>query len=312
MPLANGTPSERPKQQQSELLNPISSNRKGLAVTQGDSDSVLYQELLQIARQAAQAAVELIYTHRPSSFRVEQKSSATDHVTEMDLASEHLIRQIISTHRPQDLVIGEETPSDSLDNLASSSSVTWFVDPIDGTTNYVYDLPGYAVSIAAQIDGRTVAGVVADPTHARTYEATLGGGGFCNSQALRPRPETAHSNRDLIATALVATGFSYSAQRRAHQGAVIAQLLPQIRDLRRMGSAALDLCSVAAGRVDAYFEVGLSTWDSAAGELIATEAGARVGTLDPNGAAKNGIIAASPQLFEPLRELLWRLGAGQV
>ncbi|MEX0767544.1 MAG: inositol monophosphatase family protein [Microthrixaceae bacterium] len=281
-------------------------------MNQDKNRQVEYQELLQIASQAALSAVELIYTNRPSSFRVEQKSSVTDHVTELDLASERLITKIIASHRPQDRVIGEETQSSSDKDSATSSRVVWYVDPIDGTTNYVYNLPGYAVSIAAQIDGQTVAGVVADPTHARSYHATLGGGAFCNSHPLQPSLENPTLSSDLISTALVATGFSYSAERRARQGKVIAELLPKIRDIRRMGSAALDLCSVAALRVDAYFEVGLSTWDYAAGELIATEAGARVGSLDPEGSSSLGIIAASPQLFEPLQELLLSLGASQV
>jgi myo-inositol-1(or 4)-monophosphatase len=292
--------------------SPERNSHKAAFVSQKSIESVNYQELLKIAHLAAHSATELIYTNRPDAFRIEQKSSATDHVTEMDLASEELIRKVIAVHRPSDLVIGEETQAASASSHDLSSRVIWFVDPIDGTTNYVYDHPGYAVSIAAQIDGQTVAGVVADPTHGRTYSATVGGGAFCNSERLGPLPQARQASQELIATALVATGFSYSSDRRARQGKVIAGLLPQIRDIRRMGSAALDLCSVASGRVDAYFEVGLSAWDFAAGALIAAEAGAEVGSIDPAADPSDGILAARPELFSPLRELLGLLGADQV
>lgn len=286
--------------------------REQLAVTHTTDHSDLYQDLLHIASVAAQGAVEVIYTNRPSSFQIEQKSSATDHVTEMDLASEDLIRRVIAAHRPEDVVIGEEAQAGPGRQQESGSEVVWFVDPIDGTTNYVYDLPGYAVSIAAQIDGHTVAGLVADPSHSRTYTATRGGGAFCNAEQLQPNRPTDRSSEEFLATALVATGFSYSAERRARQGKVIAELLPKIRDIRRLGSAAVDLCSVAGGRLDAYFEVGLSAWDFAAGSLIATEAGAKVGSLDPGSTETEGILAASPLLFGPLQELLCTLGAAQV
>lgn len=279
----------------------------------------LYVELLKVAKDAAAAAVELIHTNRPASFRIDEKSTATDHVTEMDTASERLIRTVIAKARPTDLVVGEEDqPSQGGAGVPQSGSgphvspVTWWVDPIDGTTNYVYDHPGYNVSIAAEIEGRTVAAVVADPTHGRVYSATLGGGSFCDDRRLLLATPTAASADALLATALVATGFGYSAERRAAQGKVVAELLPQIRDIRRMGAAALDLCSVASGRVDAYYEVGLAMWDLAAGELIATEAGARVGTIDGGPARPSSVLAAHPMLFEPLQALLFRLGAGRV
>jgi len=281
------------------------------------SDAALYDELRQVAKDAAAAAVELIHTNRPESFAVDEKSSATDHVTEMDTASERLIRSVIAAARPTDLVIGEEDqpgrqrPARPGETTGGTAGVTWWVDPIDGTTNYVYDHPGYNVSIAAEIDGTVVAAVVADPTHDRVYSATLGGGAFCDDRRLRltARTEAAES---ILATALVATGFGYSSERRARQGQVVAQLLPQIRDIRRMGAAALDLCSVASGRVDAYYEVGLAMWDLAAGELIATEAGARVGTIEGGPDRPTSVLAAHPALFDPLQAVLSTLGAGQV
>lgn len=267
-------------------------------------------ELLAAAHAAAAAAVDLIHTRRPTRFGVTRKSTPTDLVTEMDTASERVIRAVIGSLRPDDLVVGEEGGARHSDGSPAAVSadgtdepVIWYVDPIDGTTNYVYDHPGYNVSIAATAGGRTVAAVVADPTHARTYWASAGGGAWCNGSrihlgAAAPIPE-----------ALVATGFAYDPERRARQGSVVAELLPRIRDIRRMGAAALDLCSVAAGRVDAYYEVGLSMWDLAAGALVATEAGARLGSLDGGDVRPGSVLAAHPERFDELRELLEGLGS---
>lgn len=261
-------------------------------------------ELLDIALRAADAAVELL-RDRPGALEVTTKSSSTDLVTQMDRASEAKIRSTIAETRPDDVVVGEEMGGAETGSGAArgASPVTWWVDPIDGTTNYVYDHPGYNVSIAATAGGRTVAAVVADPTHARTYWASAGGGAWCNGSRLHlgaaaPIPE-----------ALVATGFAYDPERRARQGSVVAELLPRIRDIRRMGAAALDLCSVAAGRVDAYYEVGLSMWDLAAGALVATEAGARLGSLDGGDVRPGSVLAAHPERFDELRELLEGLGS---
>lgn len=263
-----------------------------------DATTRLAAELLAVADEAAAVAVERIHTSRPASFAVDTKSTATDHVTEMDRASEALIREVIGRHRPHDTVVGEEAGE-----AAGSSGVTWWVDPIDGTTNYVYDHPGYAVSVAAALDGVTVAAVVADPTHARTYRATLGGGATCDDRPLHLSPARP------LAEALVATGFSYDAVRRGEQGRAVAELLPRIRDIRRVGAAALDLCSVAAGRVDAYFETGLSMWDLAGGALVAAEAGARLGALDGGPLRPDSVLATHPDLFGPLQELLASVGA---
>jgi myo-inositol-1(or 4)-monophosphatase len=284
-------------------------------------------ELLAVAREAATTAARHILEHRPRHLEVEQKSSVTDHVTEMDRASEQLMRDILAERRPHDAVMGEEQGLEP-----GRTGVTWWLDPIDGTTNYVYDHPGYAVSVAAAIvcepdaapgagrlvvpdpaaedrDGTTVclqvlAGVVADPTHGRTYEAHLGGGARVGRTALRLARHGAP-----LASSLVATGFGYDAGRRGAQGAVAAALLPRIRDLRRMGAASLDLCSVAAGRVDAYYETGLSAWDLAAGVLIAAEAGATVGSLEGGLARPGSVLAAHPEHFEELRRLLVDYGA---
>jgi len=271
------------------------------------------QELLDVALDCAGAAVQLVHVGRPDRLRIETKTTATDMVTEMDRASEALIRDLIAERRPDDRVIGEESgdrPSGE-SPTGHGARVTWWVDPIDGTTNYVYDHPGYAVSIAAAIDDEVVAGVVADPTHGRTYVATLGGGAHCTGTVagrVEDRPLRLGPPAPLERM-LVATGFGYDAERRREQGRVVAGLLPAIRDIRRMGAAALDLCSLASGRIDAYYEAGLSVWDYAAGALIAREAGARVGALDGGEIRPGSALAAHPERFDQLRELLEELGA---
>ena len=219
---------------------------------------------------------------------VETKSSGTDMVTEMDRASERLIVERLRAARPDDGFLGEEGTSD-----AGTSGVRWVVDPLDGTTNYLYGFPSWCVSIAAEIDGRPGIGVVFDPTHDETWTAIAGGGSARNGKPLR-----VVGAADL-STALIGTGFSYDASVRATQGARVAKVLPLVRDIRRGGSAASDLCWVAAGRLDAHFEIGLAPWDWAAGSLVASEAGATVARLDDG-----TFVAAPPHLFGPLAELL--------
>ncbi|MBS1838323.1 MAG: inositol monophosphatase [Actinobacteria bacterium] len=268
--------------------------------------------LLSVALEAAGAAVELVHRDRPSTLQIATKSTATDLVTEMDRAAEGLIRSIIAAARPADRFVGEESASDEDDTSGTDrTGVTWWVDPIDGTTNYVYDHPGYAVSIAAAVDGEVVAGVVADPTHGRTYRATLGGGARCSETM---GGKSTDRRLELAAPppldhALVATGFAYDGDRRRAQGQILTGVLPRVRDIRRMGAAALDLCSVASGRVDAYYEAGLSMWDFAAGALVATEAGARVGGIDGGPVRPGSVLAAHPVLFDQMVSLLAELGA---
>jgi len=187
--------------------------------------------------------------------------------------------------------------------------VRWIIDPIDGTTNYVYGHPGFAVSIAADwtdpATGRPepLVGVVADPLHAEVFTAVAGGGAFRNGEPIRCSATTE------LRQALVATGFSYEADRRARQAGVLAHLLPAVRDIRRMGAASVDLCSVACGRVDAYYERGLKAWDFAAGALVAVEAGAIVADLDGGGPSEAFTLAATPAIHRPLAELLAGAGA---
>ena len=229
---------------------------------------------------------------------VDTKTTGTDMVTEMDRASEALILDRILSARPDDGVLGEEGT-----DRAGTSGVRWVVDPIDGTTNYLYGHAGFSVSIAAEIDGVTTIGVVHDPLHREVFTAIRGGGAFRNGSPISTSTETD------LGRALVATGFSYEPDRRRRQAAVLGLVAPQIRDIRRMGAASVDLCSVACGRVDAYYERGLQPWDHAAGALIASEAGAIVGDLDGGPASFDFCLAAPPSLFEPLRDLLSASGA---
>ncbi len=255
--------------------------------------------LLALATQLAQDASALLVdglTRARSS--VTTKSTATDMVTEMDRAAEVLIADGIRAARPDDGIVGEEGTADH-----GTSGVQWFIDPIDGTTNYLYGLTGFGVSIAAEIDGEPAVGVVADPIRRDLYTATRGGGAELNGSRIRV------SALSDLSTALVGTGFSYDPNRRRRQAAVLMQVLPEVRDIRRFGAASLDLCLVAAGRFDAYYERGLSRWDYAAGALVASEAGARLGDLDGGAPSSEFMLASAVGLFEPLRDLLDRAGA---
>ncbi|MCX7620629.1 MAG: inositol monophosphatase [Acidimicrobiales bacterium] len=260
----------------------------------------LYAELLDLAHQAATRAGDALLDGlgRARSY-VATKSSRTDMVTEMDHTAERLIVETITSARPDDGIIGEEGT-----NRPGTSCVRWLIDPLDGTTNYLYGHPGFAVSVAAALEGEgVVVGVVVDPMHEDTFAARRGSGATRNGLSIRCSEATE------LAGSLVATGFSYDPDRRRQQAEVLVTLLPRVRDIRRMGAAALDLCSVACGRVDAFYEKGLQPWDFAAGALIAAEAGATVGDLDGGPASSEFTLAASPALFAPLRQLLQTAGA---
>lgn len=248
-----------------------------------------------MAVEAARAAGGILMEGRGRARDIETKTSATDMVSEMDRAAESVVRSVLSSRRPGDAVLGEEGGQSD-----GSSGVRWVVDPLDGTTNYLYGLPVWAVSVAAEHDGVIVAGAVFDPNHDELWTATLGGGACRNGVALPGLVDRVELDQ-----ALVATGFAYQSSVRAAQGPVVARLLPLIRDIRRAGSAALDLCWVGAGRVDAYFEVGTHLWDRAAGALVAAEAGAWVGGVDGGPPTDEGVVlAARPALAAELRPLL--------
>jgi len=258
-------------------------------------------DLLDLALRLARDAGALLLEGRASARSdVATKTSATDMVTDMDLASEALITEGLMRARPDDGILAEEGTSRS-----GSSGVRWVIDPLDGTTNYLYGHPTFAVSIAAEVDGRTVVGVVASPAHGEMFTAVAGGGAHASGGwSFGGGERLAVSGATELASALVATGFSYVAERRAAQGRIVSRLLPSVRDVRRLGAAALDLCWVACGRVDAYYETGLQPWDLAAGALIAAEAGASVVGLDGPVPHSGSVLAASPALTDSLRRLL--------
>jgi myo-inositol-1(or 4)-monophosphatase len=259
----------------------------------------LQAELLALATELATRAGRMVREGRADTgiSTADTKSSSTDPVTEFDRASEALIVGGILAARPDDGLIGEEGAA-----TVGTSGVEWLIDPIDGTTNFLYGLPGYAVSIAArhEVDGelRTEIGVVYVPATDELFTAAHGAGAFLDGRPIRC------GTTDDLAVALVASGFSYLPERRAVQAQRMAAMLPQVRDLRRFGAAAVDLCHVAAGRVDVYFEEFLGPWDLAAGELVAREAGCRTGSLDGGPVRPSSVLVANPALFEPARALI--------
>jgi myo-inositol-1(or 4)-monophosphatase len=270
--------------------------------------------LLHIAVDAAGEAGRLLASGRGDERPevVDTKSSPTDVVTEMDRRSEALITERIHAIRPGDAILGEEggqtDGGSGADAVEGQARVRWVVDPLDGTVNYLYGLPDWAVSIAVEVDGTIVAGVVEVPGFGETFTAVAGQGAWLHRH---DGPETAVALRCnsgvALGQALVGTGFGYDSGRRRVQGEVVAALLPQVRDIRRGGSAAVDLCSVAAGRLDAFFERGLNYWDYAAGGLIAREAGALVGGLCGRPESTAMTVAAGPDLFHYLETFLTRL-----
>ena len=260
-------------------------------------------ELLALAVDVAREAAELVARGRSSAAdSVDVKSSPVDVVTAVDRASEELITARLLAARPDDGLLGEEGAE-----RTGTSGVRWVVDPIDGTVNFLYDLPGYAVSIAAEVDGVVRAGVVLNVATGELFTATLGGGAELSSPGL-PGPVRLSGSRPVsLEQTLVATGFGYRVEQRRAQGAVVALLLPRVRDIRRHGSSALDLCAAAAGRVDAYYELDLKPWDHAAGALVAAEAGLVVTGLGGRPFAEPMAVAAAPTIAEPLLELLEEL-----
>ncbi|MEE1926662.1 inositol monophosphatase family protein [Streptomyces sp. TRM 70351] len=264
-----------------------------------DLTGELAAELLDTAREAARRAGALLREERPADLGVAAtKSSPVDVVTEMDLAAEKLITSFLAEHRPDDGILGEEGAS-----RTGSSGVRWIVDPLDGTVNYLYGRLDWAVSVAAELRGETVVGVVAAPARDETHEAVLGGGARRDGRPVRCRPAPP------LDQALIATGFNYVHDRRTAQAEVARLLLPRVRDVRRSGSAALDLCDVACGRLDGYYERGTHPWDHAAGALIAREAGALTGGRPGQPEGPELAVAASPGVFRLLQPLLEDLGA---
>lgn len=257
------------------------------------------EELLQLAELLAREAGDLLLAG-VDDLRVDvtTKTSGTDMVSEMDRASEnHIVKGILAT-RPDDAILGEETGARD-----GTSGVRWVIDPLDGTTNYLYRHPTWAVSVGVEVDGVVTAGVVAAPGHHEVFTAVRGQGAKLNGDPIAVTGETD------LARALIGTGFGYAARRRGRQAELLPQLLPVVRDIRRNGVASLDLCWVACGRLDGYFEAGGQPWDVAAGILIATEAGAVVQGLDGGPVAPESVMAATPGVAPALLDVLVRAGA---
>ncbi len=252
------------------------------------------EDLLAIAVDAARRAGHLLVEARGRQPQaVSTKSSRTDMVTDVDRASEALIVAAITDGRPDDAIVGEEGS-----RREGSTGVSWTIDPLDGTTNYLYGIPAFGVSIAAEVGGETVVAVVHDPNRHETFSAVRGSGESCNGELV------AVTDCHELGVALAGTGFSYEAPRRAEQARLLETVLPAVRDIRRVGAAALDLCWVAAGRLDAFFESGLQPWDRAAGELIASEAGAVVWELEVEPSPRLLTVASAPGIAAPLDRLL--------
>ena len=257
-------------------------------------DAQLGTELRQLAADLAVRAGALISEARRSGAGlVDTKSTATDMVTEYDRASERLIVESLRAARPDDAIVGEEGTADE-----GSSGVSWLIDPIDGTTNFLYGLPGYAVSIAAADHEGALAGAVYVPATAELFTAARGEGATLNGDAIHC------SSNNNVATALIATGFSYHPELRERHMRRLQEMIGRIRDIRRFGAAAPDLCYVAAGRVDAYFEEHLGPWDLAAGELIAREAGCITGDFGGGPVRPAQVLVANPAIFESVRALI--------
>lgn len=271
-----------------------------MAATGADTD-----ELLALAEDIAREAGELLVTYRSrSDLRTSTKTSATDPVSEADHAVEHLISGRVAAARPDDGMVGEEASGDR----PGTSGLHWVVDPLDGTVNYLYGIPQWCVSIAVEDADGPLVGVVHDPNRGETFTARRGAGAVLDGT-----PLAVTSPRDLSAS-LVATGFGYEPAVRRDQVRMIAELLPSIRDIRRAGSAALDLCWTAAGRWDGYAEFGLKPWDRSAGQLVVTEAGgtASLWRMELGGAVRDGVVAGGPLVHDGLSTWLDRHGAARV
>jgi myo-inositol-1(or 4)-monophosphatase len=256
--------------------------------------------LLDLAvRVAAEGAALAERTRDEAITRVRTKSTRNDVVTAADHAVEGHVIAALRAARPDDAVLTEESGAHG----AGGARVRWILDPIDGTVNYLYGVPHYGVSLAAEVDGEVVAGVVHNAATGASWTAVRGGGAHRGGRRLR-----GSGARDL-AESLVATGFGYHPERREHQARVLAGLAGRIRDIRRFGAAAFDLCLAAEGAVDAYYEKGLNAWDYAAGALIAAEAGLRVTGVDGRPPAGGFVLAAPPGIHEALRTALAALDA---
>jgi myo-inositol-1(or 4)-monophosphatase len=250
-------------------------------------------DLLAVAREAAEAAAaELEQRFGRKAEGVVAKSTPTDLASEADVVAESAIREVLGVRRPGDAILGEE------EGATGSGELRWLVDPLDGTVNFLFGIPAFAVSVACEDSSGAIAGVVLDPMREERFEATRSGEATLNGAVI------AGSDCDDLATAMVATGFAYDAARRARQARVVARVLPRARDIRRFGAAALDLAWCACGRFDAYYERGVKPWDIAAGRLICARAGLEVRELAAGGEDPAGIVVAPRGLIADLDGLV--------
>ena len=271
-------------------------------------DDVTLEALESIAVEVAVEAGRLIVDERPANLGVSKtKSTATDVVTVMDQRAQDLLRRRLHEARPQDGFLGEEEGGTD-----GRSEITWVVDPIDGTVNYLYGIPSYAVSVAAVVGDpttggawRPVAGAVVNPVTGEVFGARAGGGSWLRAGRSEPR-RLELADPPPLGHALVGTGFGYDTVRRRWQATVLLDVLPEVRDIRRLGSAALDICSVAAGSLDAYYERGLNPWDMAAAWLVLVEAGGVFTGLDGEPPTDRMVVAAAPTLHTALHDVVRR------
>ncbi|HKH18278.1 MAG TPA: inositol monophosphatase family protein [Solirubrobacteraceae bacterium] len=250
-------------------------------------------ELLALATAVAHEAGAGLRAAFGRTLEISAKSTPTDLVSEVDVSTERLIRERLDAARPDDAIMGEEG-----DDRPGTSGLRWVVDPLDGTVNFLFGIPQWCVSIACEDAAGAIAGVVFDPMRGETWAATRGGAATLDGARIRSR------EREQLGTALVATGFGYDAAVRESQARVVARLLPRVRDVRRLGAAALDLAWTAAGRYDAYYERGVKHWDVAAGALICARAGLEVRELPPAPPAERGMLVAAPAIVEELLALV--------
>jgi myo-inositol-1(or 4)-monophosphatase len=282
-------------------------------VAERDVDPVALRAL---AERLATEAAEFVRRRRVETFgeatlqptrkaEVRAKSTPTDPVTVVDTETERLLRDRLAELRPKDHVLGEEEGGST---EAAPGRLTWVLDPIDGTVNFLYGIPAYAVSVGVQRDGVSLVGAVADVASGALYSAGLGRGALVRHGRVTT-PLRCSAVTDL-SMALVGTGFGYAPALRKQQAAVLAEMLPQVRDIRRIGAASLDLCAVASGRLDGYYEDNLQVWDWAAAALIAAEAGARVYLPRPVGPVGGAgqVVAAAPGIAKALTGALARSG----
>ncbi len=261
-------------------------------------------ELAQLAWDCAQVAGAFLKNERPLDLSIDTKSSGSDLVSEMDKGAEALIVDRVTSQRPDDAILGEEGSDRS-----GSSGVRWIIDPLDGTVNYLFGIPLWGVSIAVEIDGVVQLGVIAIPETNKSYIGIARVGSFCVTNDTIESLNVRVSSD--LGSALVATGFGYSSVRRGLQAQVVAAVLPQIADIRRSGCAVVDLCWLASGFVDAYFETGLNPWDYSAGALIVELAGGCV-EAPIDGDLGKLLISSTPEIYEDLAKMLLAAGAHDV